>query len=90
MPPLHRIEVIGAGRKANEYVYTYSDAELRRTLAELAKKNKRIKEPVQRYKGLGEMDADQLAETTLDPGKRVLRRISMGTAEGGRERRSTC
>ncbi len=81
VPPLHRIEVIGQGRAKNEYVYTYSDAELKRTLVDLQRRGKKIKEPVQRYKGLGEMDADQLAETTMDPRHRILRRISLGDAE---------
>ena len=76
VPPLHRIEVINPGSKPNEVTYTYSEQQMRRTLADLNRRGKSIK-PIQRYKGLGEMDADQLAETTMDPRHRTLRRVTL-------------
>ena len=85
VPPLHRIELTNPKKGQEKYVYTYSDAELQRKLAELAKKGLRWKDPVQRYKGLGEMDAKQLAETTMDPRHRTLRRITVDSAESASE-----
>ena len=75
VPPLHRVEVVNRG-KANDVIYTYSEAELHKTIARLDRQKKNYKTP-QRYKGLGEMDADQLAETTMDPDHRMLRRVTM-------------
>jgi DNA gyrase subunit B len=81
VPPLHRVVVMNPGSKPNETIYTYSEQELHGLLGKLGKSGKRWQEPVQRYKGLGEMDAEQLATTTMDRGGRTLRRVRLEDAE---------
>lgn len=79
VPPLHRV-IVNRG-KNKEVIYTYSQQELTDLLAKLDKQGLSYQQPIQRYKGLGEMDADQLAETTMSPNNRMLRRIRAEDAE---------
>lgn len=80
VPPLHRIEIPGQGRRQTEVRYTYADEEMRAVTADLSKRGVKWRDPIQRYKGLGEMDASQLRETTMAIGSRSLRRIGVSDA----------
>jgi DNA gyrase subunit B len=74
MPPLHKVTTKGRDAKT---IYTYTQAEMESTVAKLQKSGKQVVSPVPRFKGLGEMDADELWDTTMNPATRSVRRITM-------------
>ena len=74
MPPLHK--VVTKGRNT-ETIYTYTQQEMESTVARLEKAGKSVSKPVPRFKGLGEMDADELWDTTMNPATRTVRRITL-------------
>jgi DNA gyrase subunit B len=73
MPPLHKITT--KGRNA-ETIFTYTQQEMETTMRRLERAGKSMA-PVSRFKGLGEMDADELWDTTMNPATRTVRRITL-------------
>ncbi|SEP47759.1 ATP-binding protein [Amycolatopsis saalfeldensis] len=78
MPPLHKLVTKG---RSPETHFTFTQREMETRFAELEGSGKQIVTPVQRFKGLGEMDADELWETTMNPATRAVRRISFDDVE---------
>jgi DNA gyrase subunit B len=78
MPPLHKITTKG---RNPETIYTYTQQEMTSTVARLERAGKQIVTPIPRFKGLGEMDADELWETTMNPATRAVRRITLDDVE---------
>ncbi|MFF5202569.1 type IIA DNA topoisomerase subunit B [Micromonospora parva] len=78
MPPLHKITTRGRNPQT---VYTYTQAEMETTVRKLEKAGKQIVTPIPRFKGLGEMDADELWDTTMNPATRAVRRITLDDVE---------
>ncbi|WP_016697235.1 DNA gyrase/topoisomerase IV subunit B [Actinoalloteichus spitiensis] len=78
MPPLHKITT--RGRKPQTH-FTFTQREMETTVARLEKAGKQVVTPVPRFKGLGEMDADELWETTMNPATRSVRRITLAEAD---------
>jgi DNA gyrase subunit B len=78
MPPLHK--VVTKGRNGDT-VFTYTQQEMESTVARIERSGKSVQRPVPRFKGLGEMDADELWDTTMNPATRTVRRITLDDAE---------
>ncbi|MET0234640.1 MAG: DNA topoisomerase IV subunit B [Kibdelosporangium sp.] len=82
MPPLHK--VVTKGRNS-ETRFTFTQREMEAVVAAFQKSGKQIVMPVPRFKGLGEMDADELWDTTMNPSTRSVRRITLDDAEAAEE-----
>jgi len=82
MPPLHKITTKG---RNPEVKFTFSQREMETTIQKLEKAGKSIVTPVPRFKGLGEMDADELWDTTMNPSTRSVRRITLTDVEAAEQ-----
>ncbi|SEQ94813.1 MULTISPECIES: DNA gyrase/topoisomerase IV subunit B [Lentzea] len=82
MPPLHKVMTRGRNPETH---FTFTQRQMEQTVARLEKAGKQVVTPVPRFKGLGEMDADELWETTMNPSTRSVRRITMTDVEAAEE-----
>jgi len=78
MPPLHKVMTKGRNPQTH---YTFTQREMEQTVARLEAAGHQVVKPVPRFKGLGEMDPDELWETTMNPATRSVRRITLEDAE---------
>ncbi|KOV88365.1 DNA topoisomerase IV subunit B [Nocardia sp. NRRL S-836] len=78
MPPLHKVMTRGRNPETH---FTFTQRQMEQKVAQLEKAGKQVVTPVPRFKGLGEMDADELWETTMNPATRAVRRITMDDVE---------
>ncbi|HEX6352365.1 MAG TPA: toprim domain-containing protein [Actinophytocola sp.] len=78
MPPLHKITTRGRNPETH---FTFTQREMETKLAALQRAGKQVVTPVPRFKGLGEMDADELWDTTMNPATRSVRRITIDDVE---------
>ncbi|HEV2782822.1 MAG TPA: DNA topoisomerase IV subunit B [Actinophytocola sp.] len=82
MPPLHKVVTKGRNPQTR---FTFTQREMEQTVAAFEKAGKQVVKPVPRFKGLGEMDADELWETTMNPATRSVRRITLDDARAADE-----
>jgi len=82
MPPLHKVSTKG---RNPETIFTYTQGEMESTVARFERSGKTVVKPVPRFKGLGEMDAEELWDTTMNPGTRTVRRITLDDVQRAEE-----
>ncbi|GHH30880.1 ATP-binding protein [Lentzea cavernae] len=82
MPPLHKVMTRGRNPETH---FTFTQRQMEQKVASLEKAGKSVVTPVPRFKGLGEMDADELWDTTMNPSTRSVRRITMTDVEAAEE-----